>query len=156
MTLANPRSRGLGVAAAALFVALAGAGCSSPGDGRTGGSTAMSKAKHARARVASTSRAESALRRGIDSYEDAEYEVAVREIQSALDRGLRTRADRAKAYKYLAFIACASDRLESCHAEFRNALEIDPNFDLAPAEAGHPVWGPVFREARLEAKAARR
>jgi Tfp pilus assembly protein PilF len=152
MTLANRRSCGLDVAVAVLFIALASAGCSSPGDVGTGGSTAMSKAKHPRPRVASTSRAESALRRGIDSYEDAEYELAVREIRSALDRGLGSRADQAKAYKYLAFIACASDRLESCHAQFRNALEIDPNFDLAPAEAGHPIWGPVFREARLEVK----
>jgi Tfp pilus assembly protein PilF len=99
-----------------------------------------------------TSKAEAELRRGINSYEDAEYELAAQEIQSALDRGLKTRADKAKAYKYLAFVACTSGRLRPCHAAFRNALEVDPKFDLAPAEAGHPIWGPVFRDAKLEVK----
>jgi len=25
---------------------------------------------------------------------------------------------------------------------------LNPSFDLTPAEAGHPVWGPVFRSAK--------
>jgi len=95
-------------------------------------------------------RAEIELRRGMRSYEEAEYEMAARNIQSALDRGLRAPGDRVKAYKYLAFVACTSGRMKSCRADFRNALQVDPNFDLAPAEAGHPIWGPVFRNVKLE------
>jgi Tfp pilus assembly protein PilF len=146
------RSRGPCIAAVALVVALLGAGCSSPGDVHTRDSTVTSKAQHTPTHKAPKGRAEAELRRGIDSYEEAEYELAVREIQSALDRGLRTPADKAKAYKYLAFVACTSGRIESCHAAFRKALAVDPKFDLAPAEAGHPIWGPVFRDARLEVK----
>ena len=25
------------------------------------------------------------------------------------------------------------------------ALELDPKFELSAAEAGHPIWGPIFR-----------
>jgi len=25
---------------------------------------------------------------------------------------------------------------------------VDPPLDLAPAEAGHPVWGPIFRSLK--------
>jgi hypothetical protein len=35
-----------------------------------------------------------------------------------------------------------------CRDEFRAALDIDPSMQLEPAEAGHPVWGPVFRSVK--------
>ena len=35
-----------------------------------------------------------------------------------------------------------------CREEFRKALAIDPSMDLAPAEAGHPAWGPTFRSLK--------
>jgi len=25
---------------------------------------------------------------------------------------------------------------------------VDPGLELAPAEAGHPVWGPIFRSLK--------
>jgi len=25
---------------------------------------------------------------------------------------------------------------------------VDPTMDLAPAEAGHPIWGPIFRAVK--------
>jgi hypothetical protein len=31
-------------------------------------------------------------------------------------------------------------------------LRLDPSFDLAPGEQGHPLWGPVFVKAKLAAK----
>ena len=62
-----------------------------------------------------------------------------------LTAGLAARKDRANAYKYLAFVACTSGREKTCLAEFRKAFEADPKFKLTAAEAGHPVWGPVFR-----------
>ena len=133
-----------------LFVALACAGCSSPGEKHAAepGATAKKRTQHAR--EASLSKAEQELRRGIRSYEEAEYEIAARQLQSALDRGLENRTDKANAYKYLAFVACASGRKRACHAEFRKALEADPKFELAAAEAGHPIWGPVFRSVKEE------
>jgi Tfp pilus assembly protein PilF len=131
-----------------LSIALACAGCSSPGDKHATGSVATAKKTTQRAKEASTSKAEQELQRGIKSYEEAEYEIAAKQFQSALDWGLVNRTDKANAYKYLAFVACTSGRGKSCHAEFRNALEVDPKFKLAPAEVGHPIWGPVFRSVK--------
>lgn len=149
----TPTNRGLRSgwsAFAAPLVAIACAACSSPGDVQTEDSVVSAQPQATRTRNASTIRAQIELRRGIRSYEDAEYETAARNFRSALDRGLKHPGDKAKAYKYLAFVACTSGRMKSCHAEFRNALQADPRFELAPAEAGHPIWGPVFRNARLE------
>jgi hypothetical protein len=150
MTLANPALRGGWLAFAAPLVAIACAGCASPGDVQREDSVVSAQPQAARTRNGSLSRAQIELRRGIRSYEDAEYESAARSFRSALDRGLKAPGDKAKAYKYLAFIACTSGKMKSCNVEFRNALQADPKFELAPAEAGHPIWGPAFRNARLE------
>jgi len=87
------------------------------------------------------------LANGIKQYEDANYSEAARLLQSSLDQGLG-RDDEVKAHKYLAFIHCVSGREQRCRDEFRTALKIDPSFELAPNEAGHPIWGPAFRSAK--------
>jgi hypothetical protein len=92
--------------------------------------------------------AEQELEKGVRNYEDGEYKVATKELQTALSQGLTARADQAKAHKYLAFINCVSGRPNGCREEFRKAFVADPNFDLTPAEAGHPMWGPVFRSVK--------
>jgi Tfp pilus assembly protein PilF len=89
--------------------------------------------------------AESRLKTGISQYEDGNYAQAQRSLQSALATGLASRQDQARAYKYLAFIYCVTDRSAQCRQEFSNALSADPKFTLTPAEAGHPTWGPVYR-----------
>jgi hypothetical protein len=150
MTPANRALRGGWLAFAAPLVAIACAACSSPGGVPTDDPAVDVKTQATRPRNASLGRAELELRRGIRSYEDAEFEIAARNFRSALDRGLKTPGDKAKAYKYLAFLACSSGRMKSCYAQFRNAFQADPSFELAPAEAGHPIWGPVFRNAKLE------
>lgn len=94
------------------------------------------------------SKAEQALSDGVKEYEDGDYKDAQASLQSALDHGLASKADQVKAHKYLAFIHCTSNREKQCREEFRKALDINPAFDLTPAESGHPVWGPVFRSAK--------
>lgn len=87
------------------------------------------------------------LQEGIASYEEGNYRTAVRRLQFALEEGL-TIPDRVKAHKYLAFISCASGRQLTCREEFAIALDLDPKFKLSAAEAGHPIWGPVFRSVK--------
>jgi len=87
---------------------------------------------------------------GIRFYEEGDYVTATTVIQHALADGLSNKKDMARAYKYMAFIHCVSDREKQCRDEFKKALEIDPSFDLRPEEAGHPVWGPVFRSVKLK------
>src|SRR5881394_3912723 len=84
-----------------------------------------------------------ALATGVRQYDDGEYPEAARNIQAAIDLGLSDR-DSARAHKNLAFIHCASARERACREEFSKALSIDPGLELTPAEAGHPVWGPIF------------
>jgi hypothetical protein len=96
------------------------------------------------------SKGEQALEMGVKSYEDGEYKTAAKQLQTALDLGLEAKRDQAKAHKYLAFINCVSGREKSCRDEFHKALDADPKFDLEPAEAGHPVWGPVLRSVKAE------
>lgn len=100
--------------------------------------------------AAAPSKGEQDLERGIRSYEEGEYKTAAKQLQTALDLGLHAKSDQARAHKYLAFITCASGREKSCREEFGKALDADPNFDLEPAEAGHPVWGAVFRNVKAE------
>ena len=92
-------------------------------------------------------KAENMLDQGIRAYDDGNYKVAARNIQGALDAGLTTRS-QARAHKYLAFIDCVSGQQAQCRDEFRKALEIDPNLELKTEEAGHPIWGPVFRSVK--------
>jgi hypothetical protein len=87
------------------------------------------------------------LNDGIKHYEDSEYRMARKTIQFALEEGL-SKDERVKAHKYLAFIACVSGQQGNCREEFSIALELNPKFDLDPAEAGHPIWGPVFRSVK--------
>ena len=95
------------------------------------------------------SRGRSALAEGVRQYDDGQHLAAAKSLQSALDLGLNDR-ERASAHKHLAFIHCAAGRTGPCGDEFRKALSADPTLELRPAEAGHPVWGPVFRSAKGE------
>jgi Tfp pilus assembly protein PilF len=87
------------------------------------------------------------LEDGVQNYEEGNYRVAKRRLQFALEEGL-SRPDRVKAHKYLAFIACVSNQQLSCREEFAIALELDPTFELSAAEAGHPIWGPMFKSVK--------
>jgi len=98
-----------------------------------------------------TSKGEADLSAGLRSYENGNYNESMKQLQSALDQGL-TKSGQLQAYKHLAFIHCASGRQAACRSEFRKALTIDPGFDLTPAEAGHPLWGPVFAKEKARAR----
>ena len=100
--------------------------------------------------------AERDLSTGIRAYEEGEYPVAVAHLQSALNGGLMFTPDKVAAHKYLGFVHCAAGRTQQCRGEFRQALALDPDFELTKAEAGHPAWGPVFRSVRDEATGSQR
>ena len=93
-------------------------------------------------------RAKDQLASGIKLYETGDYDAASKSLQASLDHGLLDKKDQSAARKYLAFIHCLGGREAPCAAEFRRAFEIDPPFALTPAEDGHPIWGPVYRNVR--------
>lgn len=95
-------------------------------------------------------KAEQALASGLKSYENGNYAVAAKQLKSALNNGLTFKSDQVTAHKYLAFVHCASERKRECRAEFAEAFEIDPEFELSAAEVGHPLWGPVYRDVQTQ------
>jgi Tfp pilus assembly protein PilF len=97
--------------------------------------------------------ARNALQLGLRHYEEGRYLEAFRSLSDALDEGLPIK-ERVRAHKYVAFIYCVSNRISECREEFRKAFSADPDFQLAPAEAGHPIWGPVFRSLKNPPPAA--
>lgn len=94
--------------------------------------------------------AEQALISGARAYEDAQYATAERELQVALQAGLANHRDRAMAHKLLAFIQCSTQRVAACEQSFRAALAADRKFSLDKAEAGNPLWGPVFQRVSAQ------
>jgi Tfp pilus assembly protein PilF len=84
---------------------------------------------------------------GLKQYEAGDFEQSAKNLQGAISLGLPEK-ERADAHKHLAFIHCSSNRERQCRDEFRKALAVDPSLELAPAEAGHPVWGPIFRSLK--------
>jgi hypothetical protein len=89
--------------------------------------------------------AERALLDGIRAYDDAQYAQAEKALRQALALGLSSKRDRATAHKLLAFITCTSERLADCRQQFIDARAADAGFALSRSEAGHPLWGPVYR-----------
>ncbi|HUJ00444.1 MAG TPA: TssQ family T6SS-associated lipoprotein [Usitatibacter sp.] len=94
--------------------------------------------------------AQDSLAAGVKEYDAADYAKAESDLNEALAHGLLPKTDQSHARKLLAFIYCTSNREAQCRDEFRKAFEIDPDFSLTPAEDGHPIWGPVYRDVRTQ------
>jgi hypothetical protein len=90
------------------------------------------------------------LQEGIRMYNDGDYNGAIRRL-SARDVNNGPLATRLTALKYMAFSYCVTSRPGPCRQAFDRALRLDPSFDLAPGEHGHPLWGPVFTKAKQAA-----
>lgn len=96
--------------------------------------------------------AERALINGLRSYEEGAFERAETQLRRALKDGLANSYDVAVANKYLAFIACAFNRLPACEQHFRDAFRAENDFTLTDKEVGHPIWGPVYQRVRAAQK----
>jgi Tfp pilus assembly protein PilF len=83
----------------------------------------------------------------LQQYEAGDYTESAKNFQGAIKEGLSGK-ELASAHKHLAFIHCASNRERQCRDEFKKALAVDPMLELEPAEAGHPLWGPIFKSVK--------
>jgi len=100
-------------------------------------------------------RAKEQLAAGVKFYEAGEFDSAQKNLTASLEHGLLPKPEQARARKLLAFIHCVLGREAQCRDEFRRAFEIYPEFALTPAEDGHPIWGPVYRNVRTQLVAER-
>ncbi|HST01869.1 MAG TPA: TssQ family T6SS-associated lipoprotein, partial [Usitatibacter sp.] len=100
-------------------------------------------------------RAQTQLADGVKQYDAGDYDNAVKSLSASLEHGMLSKAEQARARKYLAFSHCVSGREILCRDEFRKDFEIYPDFALTAAEDGHPIWGPVYRSVRTQLIAER-
>lgn len=94
------------------------------------------------------SNGESEVKAGIRNYEEGRLTAAAENFRDALRAPGLTATSEITANKYLAFIACSNKRESHCRAYFRRVLELEPEFELSTVEAGHPMWGPTFRQLK--------
>jgi hypothetical protein len=92
----------------------------------------------------------SGLREGIRLYNEGDFSGAIKRL-AARDVNNGPLPTRLEALKYTAFSYCVTSRPGPCRQSFDKALRLDPDFDLAPGEHGHPLWGPVFTKAKQAA-----
>jgi len=83
----------------------------------------------------------------LQQYEAGDYAASAKNFQGAINEGLSDK-QLANAHKHLAFIHCSANRQKQCRDEFKKALKVDPALELEPAEASHPVWGPIFKSVK--------
>lgn len=89
-----------------------------------------------------------ALKEGIDFYNNGDYNSAIKRLAAADITAGGAKPTQLSALKYTAFSYCLTQRQTLCRQTFEKAFKLDPAFDLAPGEAGHPLWGPMFARAK--------
>ena len=123
-------------------------------EGRTQLSAARAPTQ-ARGRPARTlAKAEQMLADGIVKYDTGDYPASLKLLEAALKEGLKEKPDQVRAMKHMAFNLCLKEKYRECRNEFVKIYEVDENFDLTPAEAGHPSWTKTFAAAKAQAKKA--
>lgn len=99
-------------------------------------------------------KAEQMLVDGLVKYDAGDFEEAFKLLDGAFKEGLKEKKDQVRALKHAAFCLCLMNRWPECRAEFMRIYDIDPEFDLTPAEAGHPSWTKTFAGAKARAQRA--
>jgi len=102
--------------------------------------------------------AQKSVAEAIALYDAGNYNGAIRTLRASRDIWSpdTPAAVKIEAHKYTAFSYCVTGRLGPCRAQFDALLRLDRSFELSPAEAGHPLWGPVFVQAKKAAQAGSR
>ncbi|MES2151444.1 MAG: TssQ family T6SS-associated lipoprotein [Pseudomonadota bacterium] len=92
----------------------------------------------------STAEVEARYQQGLANYGASRYEAAIEDFNTAIGSDKLRQANVILARKHLAFIYCISNRQLQCREQFTALLQLEPTFTLAPNEASHPMWGPVW------------
>ncbi len=101
---------------------------------------------------APVSPAEKALSEGVAAYDSGDFNGAIRRLSGPeLVGPTAPPALKVEALKVSAFSYCVTNRRGPCRRQFDTLLAIDPQYELKPSEAGHPIWGPIFKQAKQAA-----
>lgn len=123
---------------------LISAGCLAASLAGCAGMQAAPKPAPAPAQPSAPSADQVALQEGIELYNKGDFNGAIRRLGATEITAGGNKARQLEALKYQAFSYCVTSRKTLCGKQFEKALKLDPAFDLAPGEHGHPLWGPVF------------
>ncbi len=93
---------------------------------------------------------EQLLAEGSELYEKGDYKAAIRKLVTVRDSAEVTPLTKQSSLRLLAFSYCVTSQRALCKSQFSSLLAIAPEFQLSRGEAGHPLWGPVFKEAKSE------
>ena len=94
--------------------------------------------------------AKSSLSAGIALYDNGDYTAAAKKLATSGEIWKASKSVQLEALKYMAFSYCVTSQPVTCKQQFDKALKLDPEFDLAPGEKGHPLWSPVFDRAKRQ------
>jgi hypothetical protein len=87
-------------------------------------------------------------------YDKGDYVQALRALLTAQEIWRAPTETKVTAQKYVAFSHCLLNRPQPCKQSFRDLLRMKPDFELEAAEAGHPLWGAEFKQAKQELSSA--
>ena len=88
------------------------------------------------------------LNAGVDLYNAGDYAGAIKLLGGSADIWKADKPIQLDALKYMAFSYCVTGKQALCKQQFEKAVKLDPSFDLAPGEKGHPLWEPVFDKVK--------
>ncbi len=90
-----------------------------------------------------------ALKDGLQLYNNGDYAGAIKKLNTSAEIwGGQNKTIQLEAIKHIAFSYCVTSKTLLCQQQFERALKLDPNFDLAAGEKGHPLWDPVFLKSK--------
>ncbi|APX77780.1 hypothetical protein LMG6001_00466 [Achromobacter insolitus] len=89
-----------------------------------------------------------ALQQVRDEYAASRFGAVVRTVATSDALATAPTAVRVEALKLQAFSYCVTNYRQLCEDSFVRILQLQPSFQLAPNEAGHPQWGPAFQAAQ--------
>jgi len=93
--------------------------------------------------------AERLLQRGINDYNDLEFETAIQSLEKALLLGLPDKS-KVEAYKYLGFAYIVEEQVPKAKEMFQKLLEIEPDYQLSTHIS--PKLSQVFNEVKSQFK----
>lgn len=96
--------------------------------------------------------AESSLNEAIAVYDGGDYNGLIKRLSAAPDYRPEDKDLQIRALKYMAFSYCVTNRQTLCRQHFDKILKLDPAFDLAPGEKGHPQWQAAFDRVKKTQK----
>lgn len=106
----------------------------------------------AAAAIAGCSTTDPAARQALDDvrqqYLAGDYGGVIRTVATSDTLAKGPDDTRVEALKLQAYSYCLTQYTQLCEDGFVRILRIEPSFQLPPTEAGHPMWGPVFKRAQ--------